>query len=765
MDETDDLSGAAGFGSGQGGEGGELPALPDWLAARLQRVLQGLLGRGGTGMPEGGPGGDPVVPPGVPIPGGLIPEWEIKRIRDAILKDIVGGIFLPEAGISIVGVELTQAIQFFNFDKLSSGAGTDNSVPLVAGKDLLVRVFVASTFGIGAAADTVNGRIVVGGKTLQSLNGPIAPLPSSQLRRSQLNHSLNFRVPAALCHGNRTIKISVFDARPRNPYIDVYGPSKPKLARASRNVVASFQDVPPIRLRGFLVNYTGGGLNIAAPTGNAFIDTVMRFLPMFPTHGYDFGPCEVMSWSDDMSIASGNKNSGWDSLINNLLTTRSASSIRAVSIGLLPPNLAGTLGSSQRGIGNWGVAISAQDDTRALSHEIGHAFGMLHLNDGMAAGPYDTAYPTYATFPFASIGEFGVNVQRMTLFNPNTTRDFMSYFDATDVPFPAATWISPYFYRDLMDTVIVNDGTGDLVLKVVLIVKILSFRMHRDGRVELLPSYTVEVPAPDDHRPRSEVMIDVRGADGEVIRSHRCHAPNPYQDPDGPWLDYHEVLPWSDDVTALTFVRHGKELDTHEVDRHKPRVQLAPLHRAERDGDDLARVEWNLEDGDAQSHALVRYSNDDGRTWTALASGIADGRYLSRLHDLPGGERCRFEVIVSSGLASTSVRTEAFAVPVKPPKAHLVSPRDGERFAQGAPVHFAGGGYSPDHGMCDAADAVWTSSLQGVLGTGAQLIRDDLLPGRHRITLTVADDARGEASASVTIRIVERGEGEGHCAD
>ena len=88
-------------------------------------------------MPPLGPGGDPIGPGGR-FPGEQIPRSEIDRVRDTIFADI----FTIMPGIIITGVEMTQSTQFFNLDNLSSGAAADNSVPLVANKPLVLRVYV-----------------------------------------------------------------------------------------------------------------------------------------------------------------------------------------------------------------------------------------------------------------------------------------------------------------------------------------------------------------------------------------------------------------------------------------------------------------------------------------------------------------------------------------------------------------------------------------------------------------------------------------------
>jgi hypothetical protein len=162
-----------------------------------------------------------------------------------------------------------------------------------------------------------------------------------------------------------------------------------------------------------------------------------------------------------------------------------------------------------------------------------------------------------------SIGESGLNTARMTLFNPSDARDLMVYFDSADVPLPIPTWISPYHYRRMMNALVQSDGTGDSPATTTTAAKamLLNFRLQRDGRVELLPSYPVTgVIALDGNRPSLPIMLDVIGRDGEILRSHRCHEHNPYQDSDGPYLDFHEVLPWSEEVAQLAVVRKGEAM-------------------------------------------------------------------------------------------------------------------------------------------------------------------------------------------------------------
>jgi hypothetical protein len=68
---------------------------------------------------------------------------------------------------------------------------------------------------------------------------------------------------------------------------------------------------------------------------------------------------------------------------------------------------------------------------------------------------------------------------------------------------------------------------------------------------------------------------------------------------------------------------------------------------------------------------------------------------------------------------------------------------------------FTGAGHSPDHGTSTFEEVTWTSGLNGMLGTGYQLTRDDLRPGLHPHRPDRPGRGGGEAVAHVSIRIRE----------
>lgn len=87
-----------------------------------------------------------------------------------------------------------------------------------------------------------------------------------------------------------------------------------------------------------------------------------------------------------------------------------------------------------------------------------------------------------------------------------------------------------------------------------------------------------------------------------------------------------------------------------------------------------------------------------------------------------------------------------------PPTASIVSPADGDAFDEGSSVTFQGSATDTEDGTLTGSSLVWTSDLDGQLGTGETVETSSLSAGDHTISLTATDSdgAAGQASISIT---------------
>src|SRR6185436_3595388 len=89
----------------------------------------------------------------------------------------------------------------------------------------------------------------------------------------------------------------------------------------------------------------------------------------------------------------------------------------------------------------------------------------------------------------------------------------------------------------------------------------------------------------------------------------------------------------------------------------------------------------------------------------------------------------------------------------RPPVATITAPPNNQSYSQGTTVQFTGTGSDPDDGTLSGASLVWTSSINGQIGTGTSVSTIALSLGTHTITLTATDSRGATNAASITVTI------------
>ncbi|MEO7191785.1 MAG: hypothetical protein ABI051_12090 [Vicinamibacterales bacterium] len=149
---------------------------------------------------------------------------------------------------------------------------------------------------------------------------------------------------------------------------------------------------------------------------------------------------------------------------------------------------------------------------------------------------------------------------------------------------------------------------------------------------------------------------------------------------------------------------------------------------------------------------FVRYSWDDGRSWSRLSVATQEFSLAVDFDQLPGGERCVFALVATDGINTTIVESARFTLPRKGCVALILQPLDGAHFASGEPVPFQGQGFWREESRPEWEQLTWhtSSDTQPVLrGRLGQL---QLPPGQHVITLLAGSEPhQGRAQVTITV--------------
>jgi hypothetical protein len=664
------------------------------------------------------------------------------------------------SNLSITGVEHNQAIQFFRSTLDPSTIQGDNSIALIAGKNTVARVYVdTGTDPSRPAIASVTGVLEIrppgapGFVPATVLNGPVPPRRDATIQRQNANHTLNFFIPGAFCRGEVDYRVRVFDAA---------HPNEPGFTSGTVQGTMRFVETATLRIRGVGVSWTGTTPPVPAPTLAQLMSTLAFVTKAYPTSLLFISGFETITDGGDYTSTSGGGcGPGWNGLLGHLREMQGDS--EDIYFGLLPA----AVPSGPLGCGGGDGRVAATEDVAAGSfilqsaaQEIAHAFGRQHA---CGAPPLDPNYPTYNGFPKASIGEVGMDDQG-NVQDPALTLDFMSQASCS-----TTRWVSPYTHEGLRGEFPPIAASGDTRTAKAAVHEdgerlrrehlFLNFRIDRGGRVEVRPSFHYQSePRFKPGRP-TPYGIELRDAHNRPLEAQRILLTDPYRDLDCPGIDFFKQIPFDRETARVVFTCgepgacDPKELLVIDVPAEPPKVEiLEPRGGYELKG--RVRVAWTGDCGERALRYLLRYSNDDGRTFRAVAPSLSETEYTVDLDTLPGGDRCRFQVLATEGIRTGSAVSDVFSVARKPRQVVIVADATHSEVGQGQTVRLRGFAFSPGEGSAAPRDLTWSSDKDGALGAGPELVVRGLSAGRHRISLQVPDGLGGTSETHHEVRVV-----------
>ena len=316
--------------------------------------------------------------------------------------------------LSVTRIEVVQSIQT-----------PTNTVRLVANRRTAVRVFVDSgisdgfDFGTGLGPNRVGDLHAV--LVAENLDTGVVldcglPWPGPRqagpgLNRDVLTDSINFDVPLAACDGNVQFRATIMQPGP---------PGSAPAAPASGNVQVSFTPRSSQMFLPFLV--TDPSSASPPPTMADFYACLAGPAEAhpFPENGFIINPALPLTLSGAEALSS---NANWYWLLVRLQTNTflfASQPVGGVRMAIVPNDSSypwGELTLPRTGAGVPTMLVRA-GLAETCTHEMGHAAGLLHVNDGMAGGPYGGLPLT--------ISDPGLNVTTRTFF-PSGSFEAMSY--------------------------------------------------------------------------------------------------------------------------------------------------------------------------------------------------------------------------------------------------------------------------------------------------------------------------------------------------
>jgi hypothetical protein len=396
-----------------------------------------------------------------------------------------------------------------------------------------------------------------------------------------------------------------------------------------------------------------------------------------------------------------------------------------------------------------------QRDTAAevIAHEIGHNIGRKHVPSPPSEGCYnqpsglDTNWPNGSS-PF--IEEIGFDVPNQKAITDDDHADWETYC--------TARWISIYTYEALIDEFRSTSSPASITTGTTGSYWLVSGSIEGFS-ANFGPVLELEATA-ETGTGSGGYRIEVKDGGGGTLFT-RLFTPGDAHSEDVTFSpSFAELIPVSPDAkTIQVYAPDNSLLGMITLEGEAPSVD-ASVSPGTAGAGNVITVDWTVTDPDSAEHtAWVEFSADGGATWETVAVGTRGDQLSVDGAFFPGTAEGMFRVRVSDGVNTGVGTSELFALPEKTPEAAITFPGGGDVYHAGSLVWLQGFANDAEDGNLDE-DIMWTSSRDGMLGTGASLPVYDLSVGSHTVTLTVSDSDNNETSDSITITVAAGGSGD-----
>lgn len=615
------------------------------------------------------------------------------------------------AALKLRGVELTQGIQVFQepeYGRCQSDPGhpdyifCNNSIPMVAGRHTLVRVYVACQEHCPGTETVVQLRLVKEGQEQTQLTRllpaemlqRVSPLSLPELR-SSLDNSINFEFfpPPAWLKGQVTLEVALLDQATTLPV-------------ATFSLTKEFAERKPLRIAYLPIQYQ----NVRPPEPVGADYWLLRMYPV-PAVEYYRLPMPDLVWEGEMSKGE---------ILRKLLYTYWYYA-QYPSVGShLPDQLFGWLpqefyngGASDpfwcpdcSGPHSSRVAFGGlrpeQDigGPRILVHELAHNFGARHAwsptnreDTGCfrAEGVDIQVDPEWPYIQEPHIQEFGIDLYSdPPVIYPPSYYDMMAYC--------TQPWISPHTYRKIFDSPFLKPEA-----EVALSIPELPVTEPADNRGTLLvsgvvyPDGTISqpeiiqltgdaftdaasfTPPPPPSPTGDEYCVNVQASDQALLAQHCFSVGFADLETGLPTESSAFLFPLPDidpaEVGEVTVSKNDQELVTVKPSNHPPEIKLiSPPTAGALSGEQQVTWEAVDPDGDPLRYDLL-YSPDGGRSWVPLAMHLVEPHYTLSAGQLSSSSEVVIRVVAHDGFHTTSAESAAFALQAPTPNSiSLVGP-------------------------------------------------------------------------------------------